>query len=61
MLHSLAACLTQDQTLGVYSTYLKYTKMLKSNFELQVEPLKSGTDIRDPIHYWILKMDPTHH
>ena len=51
----------------MYSTYLKYTIRYQSNFQYQVEPLRSETDIRDlktslivetEIHH---EMDPTHH
>ena len=35
------ACLTQGQTLGVYSTYLKYTKTCQQINQHQVELLMS--------------------
>ncbi len=33
-------------------------KKVTNEFEHQVEPLKSGTDIRDPKHQWMSNRDP---
>ncbi len=36
-------------------------KKVPNEFEHQVEPLESGTDIRDPKHHWMSNRDPQTH